>query len=97
MRAGWNNARWLDGKANRLDLIALLKKARDWVSANGGDPTGVEHAPLHLKQPGPLFRREPRAVFYAAEPAIAVAGYGEGVKPRLGDQCTNAQQMPAPP
>jgi len=28
VRAGWNNARWLDGKGNRLDLIALLKKSR---------------------------------------------------------------------
>jgi len=27
VRAGWNNARWLDSKANRLDLIALLKKS----------------------------------------------------------------------
>jgi Transposase DDE domain len=28
VRAGWNNARWLDGKGNRLDLIALLQKSR---------------------------------------------------------------------
>jgi hypothetical protein len=28
VRAGWNNARWLDVEENRLDLIALLKKAR---------------------------------------------------------------------
>jgi hypothetical protein len=28
VRAGWNNARWLDRDGNRLDLIALLKKAR---------------------------------------------------------------------
>src|SRR6266436_2219274 len=28
VRAGWNNARWVDGKGNRLDLIALLKKSR---------------------------------------------------------------------
>lgn len=28
VRAGWNNARWLDRNGNRLDLIALLKKAR---------------------------------------------------------------------
>jgi hypothetical protein len=28
VRAGWNNARWLDIEGNRLDLIALLKKAR---------------------------------------------------------------------
>lgn len=27
VRAGWNNARWLDSEGNRLDLIALLKKA----------------------------------------------------------------------
>jgi hypothetical protein len=27
-RAKWNAARWLDGEGNRLDLIALLKKAR---------------------------------------------------------------------
>jgi len=26
--AGWNNARWLDSKANRLAFIPLLKKAR---------------------------------------------------------------------
>jgi hypothetical protein len=28
VRAGWNSARWLDGEENRLDLIALLQKAR---------------------------------------------------------------------
>jgi Transposase DDE domain len=28
VRAGWNNARWLDSNGNRFDLIALLKKAR---------------------------------------------------------------------
>jgi|SRR5215468_1144177 len=28
VRAGWNNARWLDSKGNRLDLIGLLKKSR---------------------------------------------------------------------
>lgn len=28
VRAAWNNARWLDEEANRVDLIALLKKAR---------------------------------------------------------------------
>lgn len=28
VRAGWNNARWLDGKGKRLNLIELLKKAR---------------------------------------------------------------------
>src|SRR5215831_2835367 len=28
VRAGWNNARWPDSKANRLALIPLLKKAR---------------------------------------------------------------------
>ncbi|MGH9809610.1 MAG: transposase, partial [Terriglobia bacterium] len=28
VRAGWNNARWLDCDGNRLDLIALLQKAR---------------------------------------------------------------------
>jgi Transposase DDE domain len=28
VRAAWNNARWLDEEGNRVDLIALLKKAR---------------------------------------------------------------------
>lgn len=28
VRARWNNARWLDSKGDRLDLIALLKKER---------------------------------------------------------------------
>jgi hypothetical protein len=28
VRAGWNNARWIDSDGNRLDLIAFLEKAR---------------------------------------------------------------------
>lgn len=43
VRAGWNNARWLDSEGNRLDLIALLKKERGkgyvdrpiWIQRSG--------------------------------------------------------------
>jgi hypothetical protein len=49
VRAGWNNARWLDGKANRLDLIALLKKSRGtgvidrpiWIKGSAKDPLAL--------------------------------------------------------
>jgi hypothetical protein len=49
VRAGWNNARWLDGKANRLDLIALLQKSRGkgvidrpiWIKGSAKEPIAL--------------------------------------------------------
>jgi hypothetical protein len=49
VRAGWNNARWLDGKENRLDLIALLKTSRRkgvidrpiWIKGSAKQPLAL--------------------------------------------------------
>jgi Transposase DDE domain len=49
VRAGWNNARWLDGDGNRLALIALLKKARGkgfidqsiWIEGSAKQPIAL--------------------------------------------------------
>jgi len=49
VRAGWNNARWLDNEGNRLDLIALLKKARGkglidrpiWIKGSASEPIAL--------------------------------------------------------
>ena len=49
VRAGWNNARWLDIEGNRLDLIALLKKARGkglidrpiWIKGSAKEPIAL--------------------------------------------------------
>jgi hypothetical protein len=49
VRAGWNNARWLDRDGNRLDLIALLKKARGkelidqpiWIKGSAKKPIAL--------------------------------------------------------
>lgn len=49
VRAGWNGARWLDSKGTRLDLIALLKKARGkglidrsiWIKGSAKDPMAL--------------------------------------------------------
>ncbi len=49
VRAGWNNARWLDGKGNRLDLIALLQKSRGkgvidrpiWIKGSAKQPIAL--------------------------------------------------------
>lgn len=49
VRAGWNNARWLDSKANRLDLIGLLKKSRGkavidrpiWIKGSAKEPLAL--------------------------------------------------------
>jgi hypothetical protein len=46
VRAGWNNARWRDEDGSRLDLIALLKKARGkgvidrpiWIKGSAREP-----------------------------------------------------------
>ncbi|MGY3573035.1 transposase [Bradyrhizobium sp. USDA 4504] len=46
VRAGWHNARWLDSRGNRLDLIALLKKTRGkglidqpiWIESSAKGP-----------------------------------------------------------
>lgn len=49
VRAGWNNARWLDVEENRLDLITLLKKARGkglidrpiWIKGSAKKPIAL--------------------------------------------------------
>ena len=49
VRAGWNNARWRDEEGNRLDLIALLKKARGkgvidrpiWIKGSAREPIAL--------------------------------------------------------
>lgn len=49
VRAGWNNARWLDSEGNRLNLIALLKKARGkgfidrpiWIKGSAKEPIAL--------------------------------------------------------
>jgi Transposase DDE domain len=49
VRAGWNNARWLDRDGNRLDLIAFLKKARGaglvdqpiWIKGSAKTPIAL--------------------------------------------------------
>lgn len=49
VRAGWNNARWLDRKGSRLDLIAVLKSERGrgsvdrpiWIQGSGNTPIAL--------------------------------------------------------
>lgn len=49
VRAAWNNARWLDEEENRVDLIALLKKARGkglidrpiWIKGSAKEPIAL--------------------------------------------------------
>ena len=49
VRAGWNNAHWLDLEGDRLDLIALLKKARGkglidrpiWIKGSAREPIAL--------------------------------------------------------
>jgi IS4 transposase len=49
VRAGWNNARWLDSDGDRLDLIALLQKARRkgfvdrpiWIKGSAKEPIAL--------------------------------------------------------
>lgn len=49
VRARWNGARWFDGEGRKLDLIALLKKARRqgtldrpiWMSGAQGSPLAL--------------------------------------------------------
>jgi hypothetical protein len=49
VRAGWNNARWLDRDGNRLDLIGFLKKSRGkgfidrpiWIKASAKEPIAL--------------------------------------------------------
>jgi hypothetical protein len=49
VRAGWNGARWLDSEGNRLDLIALLNKARGkglidrpiWIKGSAKEPMAL--------------------------------------------------------
>src|ERR1043166_3381471 len=49
VRAGWRNARWLDARERPIDIIAVLRKARDcglidqpiWIGRRTGTPLGV--------------------------------------------------------
>jgi hypothetical protein len=49
VRTGWNSARWLDGEETRLDLIALLQKARGkgfidrpiWIKGSAREPIAL--------------------------------------------------------
>lgn len=49
VRAAWNNARWLDEERSRVDLIALLKKARGkglidqpiWIEGSAKEPIAL--------------------------------------------------------
>ena len=49
VRAAWNNARWLDEEGKRVDLIALLKKARGkglvdrpiWIKGSAKEPMAL--------------------------------------------------------
>jgi Transposase DDE domain len=49
VRAGWNNASWRDGEGKKLDLIALLKKARKkgiidqpiWIKGSAKEPMAL--------------------------------------------------------
>lgn len=49
VRAAWNNARWLDEEGSRVDLIALLKKARGkgltdqpiWIKGSAKQPIAL--------------------------------------------------------
>ena len=49
VRAAWNNARWLDQEGGRVDLIALLKKARGkglidqpiWIKGSAKEPIAL--------------------------------------------------------
>jgi hypothetical protein len=54
VRAGWNNARWLDSKGNRVNLIALLKAARGkglidrpiWIKGSAKEPIALRLAAI---------------------------------------------------
>jgi hypothetical protein len=76
VRAGWNNARWLDSEGNRLDLIALLKKSRGkgvidrpiWIKVSapritsGGDPQAQAGSrPFDRKTQAPRARQGPQS------------------------------------
>jgi len=49
VRARWNGARWLDANGGKLDLVELLKKARNkdcldlpiWIGRAGGEPLAL--------------------------------------------------------
>jgi hypothetical protein len=49
VRGGWRNARWLDTCGHRINIIAVLRKARDrglidqpiWIGRHDGAPLGV--------------------------------------------------------
>jgi hypothetical protein len=49
VRAGWRNARWLDARGRQINIIAVLRQARDrgvidqpiWIGRKGGAPLRV--------------------------------------------------------
>jgi hypothetical protein len=49
VRAGWRNARWLDARGGQINIIGVLRKARDcglvdqpiWLGRHGGVPLAV--------------------------------------------------------
>jgi hypothetical protein len=59
VRAGWNNARWLDSKGNRFDLIALLKSSRGkgcidrpiWIKASAKEPIALRLVAIRKPKP----------------------------------------------
>jgi len=59
VRAGWNNARWLDRQENRLDLIAVLKKERGkglidqpiWIKGSAKNPIALRLVAIRKPKP----------------------------------------------
>src|SRR5580700_782627 len=59
VRAKWNGARWLDAEANRLDLIARLKKARGkglidqpiWIKGSAKQPIALRLVAIRKPKP----------------------------------------------
>ena len=59
VRAKWNGARWLDAEANRLDLIARLKKARGkglidqpiWIKGSANKPIALRLVAIRKPKP----------------------------------------------
>jgi|SRR5450432_434275 hypothetical protein len=59
VRAKWNGARWLDAEAKRLDLIALLNKARGkglidqpiWIKGSAKEPIALRLVAIRKPKP----------------------------------------------
>jgi hypothetical protein len=59
VRAGWNNARWVDCDGKRLDLIAFLKKARGkgfidrpiWIKGSAKEPIALRLVAIRKPKP----------------------------------------------